>query len=454
MTQENIIDLASLPALKAHVAGIDIGAEVIYVAVHKGQEQYVVRNFPTFTEDLHLLTDWLLENGVQEVAMESTGVYWIPLFQILEARGIPVCLVNARHLKNVPGRKTDVKDALWLQRLFSFGLLNASFRPQQHICAIRTVMRHRATLVEQASAHVQRMQKSLTQMNVLLHTVISDITGKSGLAIIDAILAGERDRQTLALLCDVRIRATPEVIAKSLQGDYRTEHLFTLKQSLRLYRASQEMIAECDLELESLLATLGPPSDPSAPAPPTAKPTRSDGKAMTFQKSDPRLEFHRLLGTDLMQVPGINLGSVATLFCELGADLSAFPTVGRFCSWLGLCPGSKISGEKVLSSKTRKVVHRVSTTLRRCAQGLRQSRTHLGDYYRRMCARLGKAAGITATAHKLAQILYRLITTRTAYDEKQFAQNTERNRMRAENQLRQKAARLGFEIVAIPQAAS
>jgi transposase len=203
----------TLPALKANVAGIDIGSEEIYVALHKGQEDYVVRHFPTFTQDLHQLTQWLLQEGVKEVAMESTGVYWIPLFQILEAHEISVCLVNARHLKNVPGRKTDVKDAVWLQRLFSFGLLNASFRPEQQICAIRTVMRHRANLVEQASAHVQRMQKSLTQMNILLHTVISDITGRSGLAIVDAILAGERDRQTLALLCDARIRATPEVIA-------------------------------------------------------------------------------------------------------------------------------------------------------------------------------------------------------------------------------------------------
>jgi transposase len=442
-----------LPALKANVAGIDIGAEEIYVALHKGQEEYVVRHFPTFTQDLHQLTRWLLQEGVREVAMESTGVYWIPLFQILEAQEISVCLVNARHLKNVPGRKTDVKDAVWLQRLFSFGLLNASFRPQQQICAIRTVMRHRANLVEQASAHVQRMQKSLTQMNVLLHTVISDITGRSGLAIVDALLAGERDRQALALLCDARIRATPAVIAKSLEGDYRPEHLFTLKQSLSLYRASQEMISQCDQELERLMSEMGPPSNPSQPAPPATKAIRSDGKALTFQNSDPRLEFHRLFGTDLTQVPGINLGTVAALFSEIGTDLRAFPTAGRFGSWLGLCPGSKISGGRVLSSKTRKVVNRVSNALRMATQGLRRSRSHLGDYYRRMCARLGHAGGVTATAHKLAQILYLLITTKACYDEKQFAQNTQRSRQRAENQLRQKAARLGFRIVAVPEAA-
>lgn len=237
----------TLPEIKANVAGIDIGAEEIYVAVHEARGECIVRHFPTFTQDLHSLTQWLLERGVKEVAMESTGVYWVPLFEILEAHKIDVCLVNARHLKNVPGRKTDVKDAVWIQRLFSFGLLNASFRPKQQICAIRTVMRHRANLVEQASSHVHRLQKSLTQMNVLLHTVIADIVGKSGLAIVDANLAGERNRHTLASLCHVsmvRIRATPEEIEKSLEGDYRPEHLFTLRQSLHLYRSCQEMISE------------------------------------------------------------------------------------------------------------------------------------------------------------------------------------------------------------------
>jgi transposase len=238
-----------------------------------------------------------------------------------------------------------------------------------------------------------------------------------------------------------------------LEGDYRLEHLFTLKQSLTLYRASQEMISECDHELERLMSEMGPPSNPSQPAPQATKAIRSDGKALTFQNSDPRLEFHRLFGTDLTQVPGINLGTVATLFSEIGTDLRAFPTAGRFGSWLGLCPGSKISGGRVLSSKTRKVVNRTSNALRMATQGLRRSQSHLGDYYRRMCARLGHAGGVTATAHKLAQILYLLITTKSSYDEKQFAKNTQRSRQRAENQLRQKAARLGFQIVAVPEAA-
>ena len=449
ISQQTLTVAPNLPELKPNVAGIDIGAEEIYVAIHRGQSQYQVRHFPTFTQDLHELTAWLLENEVREVAMESTGVYWIPLFQILEAQGLLVCLVNARHLKNVPGRKTDVKDAVWLQRLFSFGLLNASFRPEQQICAIRTVMRHRATLVEQASSHVQRIQKSLTQMNVLLHTVIADIVGKSGLAILDAILAGERDREALVLLCDSRLKATPDVIAKSLEGDYRPEHLFTLKQSLALYRAAQELIAACDQELERLMAQMGPPSDPTNPAPPTTKTTRRDGKAMQFAQRDPRAEFYRLFGTDLTQVPGIHLGVVATLFSELGPDVSAFATVGRFCSWLGLCPGSKISGGHLLSSKTRKVVSRVSNALRMATQGLRRSQSELGDYYRKMCARLGKAAGVTATAHKLARILYHLISTRSAYAETSLVAQTERNRLRAENKLRQKAGQLGFALVAV-----
>lgn len=449
MSRDTVGELTFLPEIKANVAGIDVGANENYVAIHKGKDKYEVRNFPTFTEHLHELADWLINNEVQEVAMESTGVYWIPLFQILESRGISVCLVNARHLKNVPGRKTDVKDSVWIQRLFTFGLLNASFRPEQQICSIRTVMRHRANLVEQATSHIQRMQKSLTQMNVLLHQVISNITGKSGLAILDAILAGERNRDVLASLCKSNIRASAKDIAKSLEGDYRQEHLFTLKQSLALYRSCQEMIKECDLELETLMSKIEPPTPPTEPAPPQSKPVRSDGKAITFTNSDPRLEFYRIFGTDLTLIPSINLGTIAVIFSEVGYDLSAFSEGGRFGSWLGLCPGNKISGGEVLSSKTRKVVNRLSTALRRATQGLRRSQSHLGDYYRRMCARLGTQAGITATAHKLSQIIYLLITTKTAYDESKFTQNTERNRMRAENQLRQKAARLGFSLVQV-----
>lgn len=447
MTDEISSSVHSFPEIKANVAGLDIGAEEVYGAIHKGHDEYEVRHFTTFTEDIKALADWLAEYKVKEVAMESTGVYWIPVFQILEARGVSVCLVNARHIKNVPGHKTDVKDSVWLQRLFSFGLLKASFRPEQQICSIRSIMRHRACLVEQASSHVQRIQKSLTQMNVLLHTVISNITGKSGLAILDAILSGERDRSVLAALCDGRIHATAEIIEKSLDGDYRSEHLFTLKQSLQLYRACQEMIVECDHELEDLMSRMTPPSPPSEPPAKSSKGVRTDGKALVFEKTEVHLEFHRLFGIDLTSVPSIGLGTVATFLSEVGYDLSAFATAGRFCSWLGLCPGSKISGGKILSSKTRKVVNRLSNALRMAALGLRRSQTHLGDYYRKMCARLGNPAGVTATAHKLAQILYLLISTRTEYEESQFAQNTERNRLRAENQLRQKANRLGFQVV-------
>lgn len=447
MKQEASLTQHSFPELKANVAGLDIGADEIYGAIHKGNGEYEVRHFPTFTEDLHLLTKWLLENKIVEVAMESTGVYWIPVFQILEASKISVCLVNARHLRNVPGRKTDVSDSIWLQRLFCFGLLRASFRPDQQICSIRSIMRHRANLVEQASSHVQRMQKSLTQMNVLLHNVISDIVGKSGLAILDSILAGERDRNLLASMCDRRIHATKQEVAKSLEGDYRAEHLFTLRQSLQLYRSCLTLIAECDRELERLMADITPPDPPSEPLPKSSKSVRTDGKAMVFKETDARTEFYRLFGTDLTLVPSIGLGVIATLLSEVGYELSAFERELNFSSWLGMCPGSKISGGKILSSKTRKVMSRLSHVLRIAAQGLRRSKTHLGDYYRKMCARLGNPGGVTATAHKLAQIIYHLITTKTAYDEKQFTRNTERNRLRAENKLRQSAASLGYDLI-------
>src|SRR5437016_2333388 len=242
-----------MPVLNPMAAGIDIGATEIYVAVHPDCDAEPVRSFATFTEDLHRLADWLKACQVDSVAMESTGVYWIPLFQILEGRGFEVCLVNARYYQNLPGRQTDVSDCQWLRHLHSVGLLRASFRPAQHVCAIRSLTRHRDNLIEMATCHVQHMQKALDQMNLQLHHVISDITGTTGLAILDAVVAGERDVNKLAHLRDPRIRATKETIAKSLVGDYRPEHLFTLRQSVNLYRTYQKEIAECESEIQRFL---------------------------------------------------------------------------------------------------------------------------------------------------------------------------------------------------------
>jgi len=308
------------PQVRPDVAGIDISPEVIYVAVD-ARHHMPVRRFGTFTGELRRIADWLVECGVRSVAMESTGVYWIPLYQVLEERGIEVYLVNARHYKNVPGRKTDVCDSAWLQYLHAVGLLQGSFRPEQRICAFRTVLSHRSALVQFASQHIQHMQKSLDQMNVQVHRVLSDITGVSGLAIVDAILAGERDGHRLAALRDGRVRASEETIVAALESDYRAEHLFTLRQSLEGYRHYQSQIADCDGELRRMLDRLegGPDGQPDGQQPPP--PAR---KKMRTPDEEQRAKFYRIFGTDLTAIPSVNVGTVEVLLGEVGPDLGRF----------------------------------------------------------------------------------------------------------------------------------
>jgi transposase len=450
---------AALPVLNADAAGIDVGADELFVAVPEDRDPQPVRKFGTFTTDLHAIAGWLKQCRVRTVALESTGVYWIPLYQVLEAQGFNVCLVNARHLHSVPG-KTDVADCQWLQYLHACGLLQASFRPEQAVCAVRSLLRHRDNLIRYASGHIQQMQKALTQMNLRLHNVISDITGKTGLAILDSILAGERDPAVLAELRDSRIKASRETIIKSLEGDYRSEHLFALRQSLSAYRTYQSMIAECDVEIEKMLSAFDtrPPrgseesaaggvAKPAQPAKP-AKPAKPEGgNALRFERTDLAAELYRLYGTDLTLVPSFGALTVYQLFSELGRDLSAFQSDKRFCSWLGLCPDNKISGGKTLSSRTKRVTSRAARSFRMAAQSLYKSECYLGHYYRRMSAKLGKPGAITATAHKLARIYYHLVTTGESYDEGIFAQEHERQRNRAEYRLRKQAARLGLDVV-------
>ena len=432
--------------LNPDTAGIDIGATEIYVAVPPDRDDPSVRRFHAFTEDLHAIANWLRDCQVRCVAMESTGVYWIPLFQILEARGFEVCLVNARHVKNVPGRKSDVQDCQWLQYLHSVGLLRGSFRPPDQICVLRSLLRHRDSLIQMASSHVQRIQKALNQMNLQLHHVISDITGVTGLAILDAILAGERDPHALARFRNPHIKASKEVIAKALVGDYRREHLFTLRQSLAAYRHYQTLIADTDTEVEQLLAEFNSRVDPSKTPPParTAVHRKPRGNEPRF---DLRTELYRILGIDLTQVPGLNSLNVYTAFAEVGSDLSRFPSDKHFASWLGLCPDNRISGGKVLSVRTRHVKHRLAQALRLAAQALLRSNSALGAYYRRMRARRGAPKAITATAHKLARIIYHLLTTRTPYDETILAVHDLNYKKRLESRLRRQAQSLGLRLI-------
>ncbi len=411
------------PQIRRDACGIDISPEVIYVAVGPQQDAPAVRAFGTFTAELYRIANWLRACGVRTVAMESTGVYWIPLFQVLEDRGFEVLLVNARHYKNVPGRKTDVCDAAWLQYLHAVGLLQASFRPPQTVCSFRTLLRHRAGLVQAASQHIQHMQKALDQMNVQIHRVLSDITGVTGLAIVDAILQGERE------------------IMAALQGDYRAEHLFTLRQSLESYRHYQKLIGECDQQLRQALDEFdskqgGPPSAPSA-----------QKKLRTKQDEELRQQYYRILGVDLTAVPSLNVGTVQTFVAEVGPDLSRFRSASALASWLGLCPDNQISGGKILSSRTRKVDNRLAAALRMAAESLCRDKSYLGQYYRRMRARLGGPQAITAAAHKLVRIIYRLITTGEGYNEGHFARIEARNSERFRLRLAQQARKLGFTLV-------
>ncbi|GDX41064.1 hypothetical protein LBMAG21_13560 [Armatimonadota bacterium] len=442
--------MPSLPVLNNYAAGIDIGAPHIYVAVPQDADTQPVRRFETFTQDLEALAQWLHACHIQTVAMESRGVYWIPLFQILEAQGFTLCLVNSRDWRNAPGRKTDVCDSQWLQYLHACGLLRASFRPEQQVCAVRSLLRHRESLISSSASHIQRMQKSLTQMNLQLHHVLSDITGKTGLAILDAILEGERDPDVLSAYRDPRVKASPETIAKSLAGHYRPEHLFTLKQSLCSYRHYQTLITECDAEIERMFADFDARVDPNEkPFPEGSKSKPQRGNVLRFQESDLTEELYRLLGNDLTQVPGFGVLTLYTLLSEVGRDMSAFPTEKHFCNWLGLCPGNRISGDKVLSSKSRRVASRAARAFRIAAQSLWHSRSALGDYYRRMCARLGRAAGNTATAHKLARIFYHLLKTGEAYEEGVFAQEQERSAKHREHRLEKEAAKMGYKLVPV-----
>lgn len=439
---------AMLPVMRADAAGIDIGATEIFVAVPAERAEQNVRCFPTFTQDLYTLADWLVACRVKTVAMESTGVYWIPLFQILEERGLEVCLVNARHGKNVPGRRTDVSDCQWLQFLHSVGLLRASYRPEQEICAVRSLLRHRESLVQMAATHVHHMQKALDQMNLQLHHVISDITGQTGLMIVDAILAGERNPQVLAGFRHERIKASEEVIAKSLVGDYRPEHLFTLRQSLAAYRSYQELIAECEREIRHCLDDI----HPSAPSEGTTDGGKNQGRKLS-QEGMLNSQLKRIFGIDLTKIPGIRTGIAQTLLGEIGPNFKKFRSASAFASWMGLCPDNEISGGKVLWVGTRKVNCRAAKALRMAAQSLHHSKSALGDFYRRMRAKLGAPKAITAAAHKLARIIFHLITNRQEFDDSRFAADQLRHQKRQEIKLRAKAKAMGFELIPLQPAA-
>ena len=451
---------ADRPCLEPNAAGIDVGAREIFVAVPPDRDENPVRVFDTFTEDLQAMAAWLKVCGVTTVAMESTGVYWIPLYDILETHGIKPCLTNARHMKNVPGRRTDWHECQWLQYLHSVGLLRAAFRPEAQVCAVRAIIRHRGELVQMAAQHVQHMQKSLTQMNLQIQHVISDLTGTTGLAIVDAILAGERDPAVLANLRDPRIQASVETIQKSLVGNWQPEHLFVLRQSRTLYKTYQQEMIECDREIEKLLGTFEARVDPAQkPLPPDRKRNRNARKKRRKQNKDGpcatefdlRTETYKLFGVDATQIPGLE-ASVLPLFGEVGRDLSSrWPTSSHFVSWLNLCPDNDISGGRVLWKGTRKVQNRAGQIFRIAAYALHRSPTPLGDYLRRMKFKLGPQAATTATAHKIAVIFYTMITKQVEYDESIWAARDLQRQKRLEEKIKRQAKQIGYQLVPIEE---
>jgi transposase len=440
----------NLEVVHPNAAGIDIGNESHYVAVAPNRDPNPVRQFACFTEDLHRLADWLKSCGIDTVAMQSTGVYWLPVYEILTERGLKVFLVNARHTKNLPGRKTDVQECQWLLQLHTFGLLNNSFRPPEEICVLRAYWRQRGEHVAAAGACIQRMQKVLTEMNVQLANVISDISGLTGMAIIQAILNGERDRYTLADLADPRIHATRELIARSLEGNWRKELLFILQQERNLYEIYQQQIAECDTALATHLQTLDDKVEPGS-QPPAAKPNKRAGSNAPTS-FDVRGELYRISGTDLTQIDGINIMTAQTIIAEVGIDMTRFPTEAHFASFLGLCPDNQITGGKVFRRGTRHVQNRAATALRMAASTLWRSKTYLGAKFRRLRARLGAPKAITAMAHMLARLVYRMLKYGEKYVDKGMNYYEEKYREHEIRSIQKRAKELGLQIALSPVA--
>ncbi len=449
-----------LEVVHPDAAGIDVGNGAHYVAVRPDRDAEPVRRFECFTADLHRLADWLQACGVKTVAMQSTGVYWIPLYEILEARGFEVYLVNARHTKNLPGRKSDVQESQWLLKLHTYGLLNNSFQPTSEIRVVRTYWRQRGEHVHGASTCIQRMQKVMTQMNLQLANVISDLSGLTGQTIVRAILAGERDPAKLAALSHPQVRASRAEIAKSLEGNWRPELLFVLKQEVEMYDTYQRRIVECDGELEAHLKRFADKAERKEEEPtadnqkgkktPKTKLGQSGKRAQgNAPRFDLRSELFRVSGVDLTRIDGIHVMVAQTVISEVGLDMSRWNTEANFSSWLGLCPDNRISGDKVLSKGTRRVVNRAATALRMAASTLIKSQSYLGAQYRRLRSRLGAPKAITAMAHKLARLVYRMLKYGQEYVDKGMQFYEDKYRCQQVDRLKKTAAKLGLQLIEI-----
>jgi transposase len=436
----------SFEVLNRHACGIDIGAASHWVSVPPERDAQAVREFGCYTPDLEAIATWLKQCHIETVAMESTGVYWIPVFQMLEFQGFEVILVNAHSVKSVPGRKSDVLDCQWLRQLHSYGLLSGSFRPADQICVLRSYIRQRDTLIADAARHIQRMQKALTQMNVQLHQVLSDLTGVSGLKILKAIVAGERDPHKLAALKHERVRRSEAEIAAALSGDYRAEHVFVLAQEFTLYESYQQQIAACDAQIEDYLNQL----PPQVALESLAQPTPSRKRPQNQPSFDLKHHLYRISGVDFTAIDGMGVLTVQTILSEIGLDPSRFASAKQFAAWLGLSPGMNISGGKRKSSKTRHVSSRAANAFRIAAMAAGKSNSAIGAFFRRLKTRLGSPKAITATAHKLARIFYHMWTTRQSYHDAGAGHYEQQFQQRKLKHLRKQAASLGFDLTQRP----
>lgn len=441
---KKLVQVDSLKQLTPDAAGLDIGMSEIFACVPEGRDDTNVKSFKTFTADLNNLADWLTVCGVKTVAMESTGVYWIPVFEILEKRGFDVNLVNSRAIKNVSGKKTDILDCQWIQQLHSYGLLKSSFRPEEQMASLRSLIRHRAMLIKYRAIHIQHMQKNAEIMNLKLSTVIRDITGKTGMKIIRAIVDGQRDPVKLAQFRDPRCFSSEQEIAKALEGNYKAEHIFGLSQALKLYDFYSQQIEDCDNQIEKNYTAVRFYTQNKEELPPLPK------KRVTNYKNKPgfdlRTHLYNICGVDLTEIDGIDALTAQTVLSEIGLDMDKWKTMKHFTSWLGLCPNNKSTGGKVFYRGSKKINNRAALALRVAARSLDRSNSALGAFYRRMRAKHGSLKANLAAAHKMARIIYCMLKRKEAYNDPGQKFYLEKYQSRILNNMKRQAASLGYEL--------
>jgi transposase len=443
----------ALGIVHPNAAGIDSGADLIVVAIPPDRDAEPVRAFGTTTPDLEALVAWLLNCGIDTTAMEATGVYWVPLYDALEARGLVPFLVNAHHVKMVPGRKSDWNDAQWLQQTHALGLLGRSFRPDAEIVELRALVRHRAELLQHHSPHVLHIHKALKLMNIQLSEVVTDVMGVTGQAIIRAIVAGQRDPLTLAQLRHPSCKSSNHMLAKALTGTWAAAQLFILTQALALYDFYTSQVTACDEQIEQVMKAMRSRGEEDAVLP-QLPPAKEGSKSKNAPSFNARAQLARIVGVDLVTVTGLSASTVQTIVSEIGTDMNRFPSVKHFCSWLGLAPHNDISGGKVLRSRTMKVVNRAAQAFRQAAQSVSRSDSAFGAFFRTLRARKGPQQAIVATAHKIARVVYHLLKEGEAFVESSAQAYEQSRRERELRQLQHRAHKLGYDLVTAPSASS